>query len=156
MSYCPKCGAKIEDGDLYCYSCGYKVGDGEAPAWADKNTQYTEKPVIDYEKNKELTHPVAKAGFILSIIGLGLMVVGFIVYIIAYNRSDERIGSLGSSLFTFGLVGGCVALGLSIGGFVMTKKKGFKKTIATAALVLSIIAVAIVLVYYIYEEYFYN
>ncbi len=160
MSYCPKCGAKIEDGDLFCYSCGYKVGNGEVPEGAVSNQQYVEqysaKPVIDYEKNKELTHPLAKAGFIMSIISLGLTALGFIGAILAYNSMLEGLYKLSSTIFYLGLLGGAVSLGLAIPGFVLTKKKGFKQTIAIAGLVLAIIAVALLIVYYVYDEYYLN
>ncbi len=153
MSYCPKCGAKVEEGDLFCYSCGYKVGSGDTPESADENV---ERPGIDYSENETKTYSLSKAGFIMSIVSLGLIALGFIGAILAYNSMLDALYRLSETIFYLGLLGGAVSLGLAIPGFVITKKKCYKKTIAVAALVLAIIAAALLLTYYIYDEYYFN
>lgn len=159
MGFCTKCGTKLNDGDVFCPNCGSKVqGENdelEYKAYGDINNFPTTKPQENVD-NSNNTLPLAKGGFIMSVISLSMTALGFVGAIIAYNAEQESLYSISMLMFYLGLIGGVVSLGLAIPGFIITKKKGFKKVLAIAGLVLAIIAVSLLLVYYIYDEYFFN
>lgn len=77
---------------------------------------YNDQPSVNANK----THGLTIAGFIVGIVGICLCWIPF-----------------------FNVIVSLAGLGLSIAGFIITNKKGYKKPLAIAALIISIVAVVI-------------
>ena len=153
MKYCTKCGAKLNDDDLFCGNCGAKVNSSETPKASFEETKEEDYFSNNYAENRVTykTHPCSKAGLILSIIGLVLFVIS-VLLVIPYLDEPEMpyayaaLVGLGL-IFTFALA--FAALGTSIPGFILGKKKGLKSGVALAALILSGILGGILLIIYV-------
>ena len=150
MPYCPKCGAKVEDGDLYCYGCGYKLSGGEPQPDKYRNYTVSEERRPNYETNHGMVQPLSKVGFILSLIAIGLFVVSFLIAGFAYESNDKGLALLFLLSLLFAVIFTEISLGLSIPGLIITRKREYRKGIAVAALILAIIAEIAVAILYVY------
>lgn len=154
MSFCSKCGAKLNDGDLFCHNCGAQVDakPQQEKYYGDIDNFPTKKAPVTIN-NSNVSHPLAKAGLIVSIIGLALMGLFFVTLGFAYGEQSTDLLLISTLSLLFGIVGCVVSLGLAIPGFILTKKRGYAKGVAIAALILAIICVVLFLACYIYSEY---
>lgn len=155
MGFCTKCGTKLNDGDLFCPNCGNRVEREEEIKqnyYGDINNFPTKQSVAPVVDNSNRAHPLAKSGLILSIVSIALIVIGFGLAFVAVALQDRGIYITTVLGMLFGMIGCVVSLGISIPGFVITKKRGYAKGVAIAALVLSIICVSVLLCFYVYSE----
>ena len=156
MNYCPKCGNKLNEDDKFCSNCGEPIVLGEEKKTNRCNTSAgkeffnsTYKP--DYSANAESTHPLAKTGFILSLVALGIFALLIVIIAMYYNQEEipAIIALALAGLILIGMIIGIASLGVSIPGYILTKKRNYSKKIAVASLVLSIIVCTIILIVYI-------
>ena len=155
MNYCPKCGMKLNEGDLFCSNCGYKIEANEKEVEEKEltgkdffNSTYTPEAT---EPNKK-SHPLAKAGFILSLVSMGLFVLLFIIIGAFYNESELSYGISALIYLTviFFMFTGFAALGTSIPGFIVSKKRKYHTGIALAGIIISGIIVVFLFIIYIW------
>ena len=145
MSYCTKCGNELKDGDLFCSKCGAKVELIEVKEDIFSDNYNTNR--VSYT-----THKCSKIGLILAIIGLVFFVI-FVAVVAKYYHYYElpkNVVSVLALLMLATFVLGGASLGLSIPGFIISKKRKIKSGVAITALILSIILGAIILILYGY------
>ena len=157
MAFCPKCGTKLNDGDLFCHNCGAHVDfvkpQQEEKYYGDIDNFPTKKAPSSPVDNSNRANPLAKAGLIISIISISLMVIFFISLGFDFGEESRDLAVIAVASLLFGMIGCSAALGLSIPGLILTKKRGYSKGVAIAALVLSIICVILFLACYVYIDY---
>lgn len=154
MNFCPKCGNKLNENDKFCSNCGYKIESEEVEAkeMTGKdffNSTYTPTPSNETHTK---THPLAKAGFILSLVSMGLFLLLFIIIGAFYNESELSYGISALIYLTviFFMFTGFAALGTSIPGFIISKKRKYPTGIALAGIIISGIIVAFLFIIYIW------
>ena len=142
MNYCPKCGNRLNDGDLFCSHCGSKLV--EATNSYDKNDYYSNNYI---QKRVSYTTPGAsKVAFILSIIGLVL----FTIEILLIGFEDDTFPvALFIVFFMIDCALAIASISTAIPGFVISKKYNLKSKISIAAFVLAIILVTLVMLLYV-------
>ncbi|MBP5446269.1 MAG: zinc-ribbon domain-containing protein [Acholeplasmatales bacterium] len=147
MGFCPKCGTRLEDGDLFCPNCGNKVEKRETPVVEEHNDDFS------FEKRQQPTiiplsgsHILSKVGLILGLISLILIIIIFIVSAQYYNKyiEDSEAALLGLAII-FAFLTGVASLGTSIPGLILTKKRNGNLGIAVTALVIACIVGAFIL-----------
>ena len=159
MGFCTKCGTKLNDGDLFCPNCGTRVERAEETNnnyYGDINNFPTKNAVVPVIDNSNRSHPLARAGLIVSLLGLGLIGLFFLIFGFAYGEQDRGLAVLASLCLVFGVVGCAISLGLAIPGFIITKKRGYAKGVAIAGLVLAIICASLFLIGYIWSGAYYG
>lgn len=153
MNYCPNCGNKLNENDKFCSNCGYKLEESN-----DSSENIYGEVIIKQEPKKvePLTkkHSLSIVGFIFGIISLCLLIIAFVIIGIYHDSYQiptvpAFIGGL-CIIFTF--ITGAAALGTSIPGLVISKRRNGPCGFAIAALIVSAIPCAVVLVLMILSE----
>lgn len=148
MGFCPKCGTRLEDGDLFCPNCGNKVEKRETPVVEEHNDDFSFEKRQYQQQSIPLSgsHVLSKVGLILGLISLILIIIIFIVCAQYYNKyiEDSEEALLGLVII-FAFLTGVASLGTSIPGLILTKKRNGNLGIAVTALVIACIVGAFIL-----------
>jgi hypothetical protein len=130
MSYCPKCGAKIDEGMSFCPKCGAPLNIAQGPAAPSGPTVSTRREYRRREKEEEKGEKHEKhekgekgekgeAGFIAPLVGgLILIFLGVVWWLGRTTNFDMRM------LWAFFLVmvGIVVIIAAIFGAFVLRKR----------------------------------
>ena len=145
MNYCPKCGTKLNAEDKFCSGCGATIKDGVVEEREQTEEFYNPKST-QQQVVYTTSHPLAKMGFVFSLISFGLIILFLLLCVarVAASSSVNTIDAIAIISLMVGIVLGLVSLGLAIPGFIISTKRKYPKKIAIAGLVLSIIVCAFI------------
>lgn len=82
MSYCPKCGKEMKEGDNFCGSCGYSMKAEDAPVSNDVTTD-------GIEAKEKILATIAHLG--LPLLNSLFFVVGLFIPIVVYNVCKKKM-----------------------------------------------------------------
>lgn len=138
MGFCPKCGTRLEEGDLFCPTCGNKIENRETKTNSEDifEKRESESNIIPLSGS----HPLTKVGFWLSAFALLLFISALAITFSYYERDLPRgTASLIGFITIMSFLIGAAGIGTTIPGFILTKKRKGPMGLSIAALVLSCI-----------------
>jgi uncharacterized membrane protein YvbJ len=119
MSYCPKCGSKIEEEMSFCPKCGAPLKVQQATAEARATYRKEEKAEKGEKREKTEKHEKHEYGFLGPLIGgLVLIFIGAASYLEITKAYDSRV----IWAFFFVLIGVLIIVG-AIYGYTMATKR---------------------------------
>lgn len=133
MSYCPKCGSKIDEGMSFCPKCGAPVNIAQGPAAPGAPTAPTRREYRRREKDEEKREKGEKhekeekgekgekgeAGFLAPLVGGLVLVFLGVVWWLGLNQTFEWRTLLALFLVMVGIV---VIIAAIYGAFVLRKR----------------------------------
>ena len=124
MSYCPKCGNKIDENMMFCPKCGAALKKTQAstetaPRTVVYRNEKNEKDEKHEKGEKTEKHEKRVYGFMGPLIGgLILILIGLTAYLELVNMVDRRM--LGALFFV--IVGVAIIIGVAYGATLARKR----------------------------------
>ena len=129
MSYCPKCGNKIDEEMTFCPKCGASLKEAQAPVDAegrqyryrrrDEKSEKNEKNEKNEKDERREKHEKGQYGFIGPLIGgLVLIFIGLATYLQITQGIDSNL----LWAFFFVIIGIIVIIGGIFGGLAASRR----------------------------------
>lgn len=149
MNYCPKCGNKLNENDKFCCKCGERVAI-KATTNSLRENNYYEVEGETYVEAKG-KNGLSIAGLIVSIVAIVILVLCVTLLFASYNNDSGKKGVslLPVLLIMASFIPTAASLGLSIPGFILSKRRRIKSALPAISLSFACIAASIFLTLFV-------